>query len=230
MVGPGNHEYPHYPTLSTLPSNQHTLPITLTHSLAQSLTLTSTLPWMVGPGNHELEVVVDGSVVPLTMSSQTAQSNPTARTMLSQRANSNVATVATTIAASTTASTTSAATAAAVNLTSSVSVTHIFTAFESRYRMPWVRPAELGSVSFSPGPGGGSPWTPTPSEPEPPCGSSVFLAEYEYGNSYYSFEAGQVHVIFLNPYAASHMLSPQYQVILLTTAFTEYNYYTHHVT
>ena len=56
--------------------------------------------------------------------------------------------------------------------------------------MPAVRSAELGNVSFTPGSGGDAPWTPTPSEPLPPCGSSVFLADYEYGNSYYSFKAG----------------------------------------
>jgi hypothetical protein len=57
--------------------------------------------------------------------------------------------------------------------------------------MPSVHFAELGDVSFTPGSGGGgTPWTPTPSQPEPPCGSSEFLADYQYGNSYYSFEAG----------------------------------------
>ena len=56
--------------------------------------------------------------------------------------------------------------------------------------------------------------TSTCSQPLPPCGSSVFLAEYQYGNSFYSFEAGLAHVIFLNPYTASDVLSPQYQFLL----------------
>ena len=41
---------------------------------------------MVGPGNHELEVVMDGSVVPLTAPTQTA--HPTARS--SQTAQSGI--------------------------------------------------------------------------------------------------------------------------------------------
>lgn len=38
--------------------------------------------------------------------------------------------------------------------------------------------------------------------------------EYNYGNSFYSFDFGMVHVINLNPYSSSNTTSPQYQWLL----------------
>ena len=95
-------------------------------------------PWMVGPGNHEIEINNDGSM---------------------------------------------------------------FLAFEERYKMPYVKPAELGAVTIPPG---------TDAAGNPYCCSSVFQAEYNYGNSFYSFEVASAHVIYLNPYSTSNSTSPQY--------------------
>ena len=49
----------------------------------------------------------------------------------------------------------------------------MFVAFESRYRMPAVRPAQYGQITYSPQ-SGGRPWQPTAAQPDPPCGDSVF--------------------------------------------------------
>lgn len=99
-------------------------------------------PWMVGPGNHEIEFNSDGSM---------------------------------------------------------------YLAFEERYKMPAVRPAELGKVTIPPA---------KDSKGNPYCASSVFQSEYNYGNSFYSFDAGSAHVIYLNPYSTSDASSVQYQWLL----------------
>jgi len=49
----------------------------------------------------------------------------------------------------------------------------MFVAFESRYRMPEISPAQYGQITYSPE-SGGRPWQPTPAQPDPPCGNSVF--------------------------------------------------------
>ncbi|RYG60608.1 hypothetical protein EON64_19170 [archaeon] len=95
-------------------------------------------PWMVGPGNHEIEFNTDGST---------------------------------------------------------------FLAFEERYKMPAIKPAEIGKITIPPG---------TDSSGHPYCASSVFQQDYNYGNSFYSFEAGSAHVIFLNPYSTTDASSVQY--------------------
>ena len=65
--------------------------------------------------------------------------------------------------------------------------------------MPSLKPAEFGEI-FLPGFWNGSMG----------CCPSVYLSDYNYGNSFYSFEAGLVHFIFLNPYSPSHGNSKQY--------------------
>jgi Icc-related predicted phosphoesterase len=43
------------------------------------------------------------------------------------------------------------------------------------------------------------------------CTPSVFMTEYDYGNSFHSVTFGQVHVIFLNSYTSSNPASRQYR-------------------
>lgn len=95
-------------------------------------------PWMVGPGNHEIEFNNNGSM---------------------------------------------------------------FLAFEERYRMPAIAPAEIGEVVIEPS---------KDSTGKPYCASSVFQSEYNYGNSFYSFETGPAHIIYLNPYSVTNSTSKQY--------------------
>ena len=69
--------------------------------------------------------------------------------------------------------------------------------------MPSLKPAEFGEVylhGFWNGSLG--------------CAPSVYLSDYNYGNSFYSFEAGLVHFIFLNPYSPSHGNSKQYLFLI----------------
>ena len=68
--------------------------------------------------------------------------------------------------------------------------------------MPALKPAEFGEI-YIPGF-----WNNTFG-----CAPSIFLSEYNYGNSFYSFEAGLVHFIFLNPYTPSYNTSKQYQFV-----------------
>ena len=84
-----------------------------------------------------------------------------------------------------------------------LTVAHTYTAFESRYKMPSRKPAEYGET-YIPGF-----WNGTYG-----CAPSVFLADYNYGNSFYSFEAGLVHFIFLNPYTPSQRGSKQQMFLL----------------
>ena len=53
------------------------------------------------------------------------------------------------------------------------------------------------------------------------CAPSVFQSEYNYGNSFYSFKAGLVHFIFVNPYSPSDINSEQYK--FLTDDFKNIN-------
>lgn len=80
---------------------------------------------------------------------------------------------------------------------------NVYLAFEDRYKMPAIKPAEFGDVVIPPSinDATGEPW----------CASSVFMSEYNYGNSFYSFDVASVHVIYLNPYSTSNASSPQYQ-------------------
>lgn len=81
--------------------------------------------------------------------------------------------------------------------------TQVYLSFESRYRMPQIKPAEFGTIQI---PSSINPYT-----SKPYCCPSVFLSEYNYGNSFYSFDYGLVHVIFINPYTPSDSSSPQYK-------------------
>jgi hypothetical protein len=80
--------------------------------------------------------------------------------------------------------------------------TNLFTAFEKRYRMPYIKPVEYGDVIIKSAinPNTGSPF----------CTPSIFQTEYNYGNSFYSFDSGLAHMIFLNPYTNSNLTSSQY--------------------
>ena len=94
--------------------------------------LASSLPWMVGSGNHEIEISRDGPK---------------------------------------------------------------YLAYEERYRMPRVKPPVFGEITH--------PATVTS------CTPSVFQSEYDFGNSFYSFDTAGVHVINLNPYSVTNATSPQ---------------------
>jgi hypothetical protein len=78
----------------------------------------------------------------------------------------------------------------------------LYTAFENRYKMPQVKEAMFGSVIIH------SEIIPTNNYPY--CTPSVFQSEYNYGNSFYSFENGLAHIIYLNPYSNTNYSSPQY--------------------
>jgi hypothetical protein len=80
--------------------------------------------------------------------------------------------------------------------------TNLFTAFENRYRMPYIEPPLFGDVIIK-------------SELNsrtgmPYCTPSIFQTEYNYGNSFYSFESGLAHIIYLNPYTNTSATSLQY--------------------
>jgi acid phosphatase type 7 len=72
----------------------------------------------------------------------------------------------------------------------------VFKAFEARYQMPQIKPAEFGEIVIP---------------PSGECTPSVFQSEYNYGNSFYSFEASLVHVTVLNCYSVSNKNSIQYK-------------------
>jgi hypothetical protein len=80
---------------------------------------------------------------------------------------------------------------------------HLFLAFQTRYRMPEIKQYELGGIIIPPAI---SPYT-----GKPYCNPSVFQMEYNYGNSFYSFESGLTHIIYLNPYTLSSPNSIQYK-------------------
>ena len=90
---------------------------------------------------------------------------------------------------------------------------------EYRYNMPQYRPALFGPTTYGAtaalpvDPINGHPVYPCQisSHPSDPPGQVPFMAEYNYGNSYYSFDTGLVHVIFLNPYVNCSVGSRQYR-------------------
>jgi len=105
--------------------------------------LANSLPWMVGPGNHEIEFVTgdDGS--------------------------------------------------------------GLYRSFETRYKMPGDKPAELGKITFQDWFG---------------CCPSAFQSEYNYGNSFYSFETGLAHVIYANSYSTTDTSSEQWKWLVADLA------------
>jgi hypothetical protein len=69
--------------------------------------------------------------------------------------------------------------------------------------MPEIKPAEYGTIII--------PSSINPSTAKPYCCPSTFMSEYNYGNSFYSFDSGLVHIIYINPYTPSDLNSPQYK-------------------
>lgn len=90
---------------------------------------------------------------------------------------------------------------------------NLFTAFEKRYRMPYVKPAMFGDVIMKS--------EVNPKTGMPYCTPSVFQTEYNYGNSFYSFDSGLAHIIFLNPYTNSSPTSLQYNWLENNLAFID---------
>ncbi len=79
----------------------------------------------------------------------------------------------------------------------------VFVAFEERYKMPAIKSAEFGKMILP---------TPINSKTgQPYCGASVFQMEYNWGNSFFSYESSSGHFIFLNPYSTTDEQSMQYQ-------------------
>lgn len=103
--------------------------------------LASRIPWMVSPGNHELEITNDNK---------------------------------------------------------------FYLSFESRYRMPQVKVAEYGPITIPPK-------YHDDDLQLPYCCSSIFQSIYNFGNSFYSFDTGTAHIIFLNPYSTTDSNSEQYK-------------------
>ena len=65
----------------------------------------------------------------------------------------------------------------------------MYTAFEARYAMPRVKPAVFSEITLQ-----GAAIAPlVPKRPQATfkCQSSVFQSGYDYGNSFYSFNAGK---------------------------------------
>lgn len=79
---------------------------------------------------------------------------------------------------------------------------NLYTAFESRYKMPFLRQATYGDILIKS--------DINPKTGMPYCTPSVFQSEYNYGNSFFSFDAGLAHIIYLNPYTDSSPTSLQY--------------------
>ena len=79
---------------------------------------------------------------------------------------------------------------------------NLFTAFENRYRMPYIKPPEFGDIIINS--------AVNPKTGMPYCTPSVFQTEYNYGNSFFSFDTGLAHIIYLNPYTNSTPTSLQF--------------------
>ena len=78
----------------------------------------------------------------------------------------------------------------------------LFTAFEKRYKMPCIQEAQFGDFITN--------IEINPNTNLPYCTPSIFQTEYNYGNSFYSFESGSAHIIYLNPYSNTNYTSKQY--------------------
>jgi predicted phosphohydrolase len=73
----------------------------------------------------------------------------------------------------------------------------IFAAYETRFRMPRIKAAQLGTYDGPLGP---------LNMDRPP-----YPLDYEYGNAYYAFQYGKTHQIFINSYSAMEPGSKQYE-------------------
>merc|ERR1712232_224792 len=76
----------------------------------------------------------------------------------------------------------------------------IMTPYKHRYAMPEVKPTVDTTQYFQ-----------NPSENGFDCTPSSFTGSYDYGNSFYSFELGLVHVVVLNSYTKTGPDSAQYR-------------------
>lgn len=76
--------------------------------------------------------------------------------------------------------------------------TQIFASYEARFRMPRIRPAQLGTYDDLP--------VGQLNMDRPP-----YPLDYEYGNAYYAFQYGTTHQIFINSYSAMDPGSKQYE-------------------
>ena len=79
-----------------------------------------------------------------------------------------------------------------------------YRAFEERYKMPHIKPAEYGPITIPPK-------LADDDYHLPYCCSSVYQSGYDYGNSFYYFETGMSHIIFLNAYTYTNLESKQYK-------------------
>ena len=91
----------------------------------------------------------------------------------------------------------------------------LYTAFEKRYQMPYVKVAEFGEVLIAS--------DINPNINFPYCTPSIFQSEYNYGNSFYSFESGSAHIIYLNPYSNTNYTSQQYNWLQSNLASVDRN-------
>jgi len=76
----------------------------------------------------------------------------------------------------------------------------IMTPYKHRYAMPEVAPGEDNTQYFQ-----------KTSQNGYDCTPSAFTGSYDFGNSFYSFDVGLVHVIVLNSYTGTSPESPQYK-------------------
>lgn len=79
---------------------------------------------------------------------------------------------------------------------------HNFVAYQSRFNMPALAPPVL------------RPNTSQIGCRMKKCVPSIFTSVYDYGNSFYSFNAVSAHVVVLNPYTQTWPGSPQYEWLL----------------
>lgn len=91
----------------------------------------------------------------------------------------------------------------------------LYTAFEKRYQMPYVKEAEFGEIII--------PIENNPYTDYPRCTPSIFQSEYNFGNSFYSFESGMTHIIYLNPYSNTNTSSAQYKWVANNLALVNRN-------
>ena len=84
--------------------------------------------------------------------------------------------------------------------------TQVFMSYEKRFKMPQVGPAVITSA----------PNPLTYDADNKLCAPSKYQAGYEGGNSYFSYAAGPVLFVHLNPYSYSNSSSSQYGWLLKT--------------
>ena len=83
-----------------------------------------------------------------------------------------------------------------------------FKAYEARFAMPSVQPAESEPSTRQIGCEHPFPFQP---HPGPDCTPSVFSGKYDWGSSFYAFDAGPARVISLNSYTETDAQSAQFK-------------------